>query len=529
MTQLRCIQHYLARAAVATAALMLSVAALPAAESPGDQVTRLRDAGRLDKAADVACEWVSREPGNVTALRACAELGAKVGRYSRAENALRSLLFYCPNDPETLTALGEVLLASGRFQEARGQFEAAIHVAEDPARAYVGLARATVYDSESPGDVLSAAEVALAVAPASAAAQTTMGTALRELGRLDEAIEALKRARQTDPGYAPATFGLGLAWLMQGEDTLMRRAWERFVEMAPFAPATWMLRHGLVLTDVEEVLDRAFDAQYSPDGERIAYRSRGEGGWGIYTIPAQGPPRETRLWATDANLQALAWSPDSSQIALSVLERETGDDGKQQWTRRLYVVPADGGEATMVLEDRYLGEIAWNPATGRIGVRNYVRRQGWSILEIDPESGESERVEGTDGGDVYYAPTWSRDGAMMLAARRSDRLPDGSFQYDLVVGPSDDFGSGHVIHRCESLPRGMTFTPDGAVILYDLPGAVSGRYNTWAVPSDGSREPVLIDHLAGSYVNPSLTPDGAYLLTCRATMLVRVTLAGLPE
>jgi len=515
------------RAAAASAVLLLCVWAGTAADTPEQRIAELCKAGSLREAATVACEWASVEPGSIPALRACAELGGTVGLHARAEEALRSLLFYTPSDPETLVMLGKVLIDRGRYVEAREQFEAAIHLTGTSAAAYAGLARAAIYEAESSGDILSAAEVAVAIAPEYAPAHAAMGAALREVGRLEEAIEALQRAREIDPGDPASAFDLGLTLAMMGEEERAREAWERYVALEPYSPETWLLRNGLIITGIEEVLDRAFDAQYSPDGTRIAYRGRGEGGWGVYTIPAEGEPVETRLWATEANLQSLAWSPDSSQIAVTVMERQQTADGKQEWTRKLLLIPAEGGEAKLVLEDRNLGEVGWNPGTGRIGARSYARRQGYSIVEIDPQTGESTPVAGLSGPSLDLTPTWSRDGSMLLTARRTGPLPDETFAYDLMVGPANDFGSAKAIYRAASQPRGPVFSPDGSVILLGLAGTGSARLNIWAIPADGSRDPVLVDHRGGSYVTPSLSPDGRFLLTSRETMLYRATLSGL--
>jgi len=512
-------------AAIALAALLLCAAGIAAADTYDQQVADLCAAGDMPQAAAVACDWAAAEPGNIDALRRCAELAAAVGRYSRAEDALRSLLFYMPTDPDALVALGDVLLERGDYTGAREQFQAAIHDGGAPGPAYTGLARATVYSAESPGDMLSAAEVAVSVAPDYAPAHVAMGAALRQLGRLDEAMDVLREAQAIDPSLAETTFEMGRTLAMMGERQQAREAWGRYVEMAPYAPQSWLLAHRLLITDTEEISDRAFDARYSPDGSRIAYRARGEGGWGIYTIPTEGDPVETKLWATESNLQTLAWSPDGSRIAVQVLEQQDVD-GKQQWTRKIFLVPADGGDAKLLADDRYLGEIAWNPANGHIGARSYIRRQGHTIVEIDPETGESEQVKGMQRGTIYYAPAWSPDGSTLLAVRRGDQRPDGTFSYDLMVGAAEDFSDARIIYTSDELPRGPTFTPDGSAILYVLTSADEGS-SIWALPVDGSRDPVLVDPMAGRIAAPDISPDGRFLLTTRETMLVRATLAGI--
>lgn len=516
-----------AGAAVAIAALSLCVTTRVSAEEYAERVNDLRAAGNLQEAAAVACEWAAGEPGSTAALHSCAELAAAVGRYSPAEEALRSLLFHTPGDPDVHVALGEVLLQRGLADEAREQFRAAIQAGGEPGPAYTGLARATINDAESPGDMLSAAEVALTVAPDYPGSHAVMGAALRELGRLDEAVNVLRQARENSPGYPRANFELGLTWALMGEETQARRAWERYAQMEPHSPESWLLRHRLLLTETEAITDRAFDAHYSPDGSRIAYRARGEGGWGIYTIPAEGDGPETKLWAEEANVQSFAWSPAGDRIAVMLLQRE-GAGGKQ-WTRKLLLIPADGGgEAEVLLEERNMGEIAWNRGNGRIGVRAHIPRQGHTILQVDPESGESEQVEGLEKGAIHYAPAWSPDGTTMMAARRSMRRPDGSFAYDLVVGPADDFASARVIHRVDGLPRNPTFTPDGSAIVYALPSG-DATFRIWAIPTDGSRDPVLVDRNTGRLATPDISPDGRFLLTTRDTTLVRAALAGTEE
>lgn len=510
-------------------ALLLSTAPAAVAASPAEQIAALVAAGEAIGAAEVACAWAKAEPGNTEALRACADLGFEVGRYRQAEDSIRSLLFYTPNDPELLLMLGEVLLKRGRHAEAREQFEAAIYQGGVMGEAYVGLAKVALLDSEDPGDALSAAEMSVSLAPDHAPAHAMMAAALLEVGRYVQALGALERAREIAPDDARTLYELGLTLSMLGREQDAQEAWRGAVAASPHSAEAWLLRNRLAVAGVEEILDRAFDASYSPDGSRIAYRARGAGGWGVYTIPAESARGEEKLWATEDNIQSLAWSPDGTAIAVSVLARQPGDEGGTQVTRKVVLVPADGGETRELFEDRQLGEFAWHPLSGRLGVRHHQRGEGWRILKLDRETGEQAAITVSDRRRAHHHPSWSRDGSKLLAFRRGEQLPDGSLDYELVIGPADDFANAAVIFVTDQLPRGVTFSADGSVIVFALLDLVDQRINIWALPADGSRDPILVDHRAGPQGSLSLSPDGRYLLTTHGTMLVRATLAGLEE
>src|SRR3982750_2406175 len=60
-----------------------------------------------------------------------------------------------------------------------------------------------------PGPALSALQEAVALDPARAVYRDSLGVVLLQLGRLDQAIEALSKAVEVDPRLADAQFHLG--------------------------------------------------------------------------------------------------------------------------------------------------------------------------------------------------------------------------------------------------------------------------------------------------------------------------------
>lgn len=518
----------------AVVAMVVARAALAQAGGggPAEQVRALVQAGQIGQAAQVARQWAAEEPGNPEALMACAELGERAGLYSAAEEALRGLLFFEPNVPATLTKLGEVLVERGRYREARKQFEAAIHLVDSFVPAFVGLARLERLTSEVPADVLSAAEVAQSVGPQSAGARAAVAGAHLDDGRTALALELIEQALGIDANYAPAWYDKGVAHARLGEASAARAAWQRYLQLEPATAEAWKLRQALVVVSEELLCDRSFYGCYSPDGKLLAYRARGPGGWGVYVRTREPLGPERLLWATEATLQSLDFSPDSRYLLTRVYEKTTVEEGgqqKEQWTFRLYLLPVEGGgEAKAFYEDRWLGEPAWNMATGEVVVRAYQRQKGYVLLSIDPRTGKDRVLEGTDPRVPYESPRWSLDGKLMLVVRRGDTRPDGSAFYELLTGPGDDVSKLRVIFGSEDYIRTPRFSPDGQAVLFNLSlGEQSQRYPTWAVPTDGSREPCLVDPKADSSQPPEMAPDGKYLLAGRAYALHQLRLSGI--
>ncbi len=516
-----------------TCALALVVGARADEAVRSAAIQKLVDAGDIRAAAEAAAAWALEEPGDVEALRVCADLAPRAGLLRAAEDALRSLLFFEPNVPDTLVELGDVFSAQGRYDEARERYQDAIHLNDSFTPAFVGVARLERHISDVPADILSTAEVAVSVGGDSPGAVTALAVAKSATGRRDQALELFSKALEIDDAYAPAWYELGLVHATAGDTEQAREAWTRYVELEPETAEAWKLRHNLIIGGGELLNDRSWYGCYSPDGKQIAYRARGKGGWGIYITPVDAPDQERLLWATESNMKSLSWSPDGKSLLTHIYAKVTvqqNGKSKEQWTYQLTVLPVeDDPQPRIVIQDRWLGDPCWNPLNGNIVARMYVRKVGYVMKSIDPITGTTEEIPGVDRTQPKYTPQWSRDGSHAAYASRSVMQPDGAYSHRILSGPGDDLAKATAIYETIALPRTIRFTPDGSVLLFSQP-LVTGqtrRYPVWAMPADGSREPCVIDDLAGSTTAPEISPDGLYILSGRGYGLWRLPLTGL--
>jgi len=144
---------------------------------------------------------------------------------------------------------------------------------------------------------------------------------------------------------------------------------------------------------------------YSPDGERIAFRSERDSG-GIFVMGSTG---ESVKRLTDFGFDP-AWSPDGKQIVFS------DHLGQDPWSRpgdgHLWLVPSGGGEIRQLTRELDAVQPRWSPGGSRIafwGLRgNSGQRDLWTIPS--DAKGEPVRVSVTDDPAMDWNPVWSPDG-----------------------------------------------------------------------------------------------------------------------
>ena len=151
---------------------------------------------------------------------------------------------------------------------------------------------------------------------------------------------------------------------------------------------------------------------FSPDGERIAFRSE-RGGGGIFVMGSTG---ESVKRLSDFGFDP-AWSPDGSRIVFS------DGDGQNPWSRvttsaQLWVVPASGGEIRPLTKQGDAVQPSWSPHGRRIaywGLRSGSGQRDLWTVPADAATGATP-VAITEDAAVDWNPVWSPDGGRLYFA-----------------------------------------------------------------------------------------------------------------
>jgi dipeptidyl aminopeptidase/acylaminoacyl peptidase len=274
---------------------------------------------------------------------------------------------------------------------------------------------------------------------------------------------------------------------------------------------------------------RDSDPRWSPDGTRIAFTSKREGGVPqLYVMPvAGGEPR--KLTDLKEDVTQPAWSPDGSRIAFAARVRDPEydqvDDKKRAprritrlqfkldnvgWTgdrrQHLFVVPADGSASpTQITSGDFEDEQpVWSPDGKRIAFTS-ARHEDWDttlirdIYVIPAEGGDPVCVTSIDA--TCSAPSWSPDGSRLAFLYQPGVMDDPHHTRIAVISSSG--GERSVL--TESLDRNCApyFTGirepiwEGQdSILFGVEDG--GNVHLYRVPAGGSGQPQPV--IAGDFM-----------------------------
>ncbi len=239
--------------------------------------------------------------------------------------------------------------------------------------------------------------------------------------------------------------------------------------------------------DVGILSMRVEDPQLAPDGKSLVFIERSSGLPQAYITTLRDPsPRPLTDASTfPGGATSPAWAPDGASI---LVESAAGKDPRGAMP--IFSVPILGGEPRLVIE---LGE---NPSYGGDGIILYER--SGSIWTHDLSSSESTRVlSAAETGSVGFGvhPTMDPSGEH-IAFVRSQLGPLGVIELlDRATG------ARRVLVEDRATHTGLTFTPDGAKLLFS--SDISGSANLWSVDVESGSQTRLTSG-TGDDISPSM-------------------------
>ena len=182
-------------------------------------------AGSSGNAAGCYEKALAADPTLIDARRRLADLYWRMGQSADSLAHYDLVLAHAPRDAAIHNARGVVLVDLGRRDEAIVAFGQALAIDDTCTDAHINLAN-ELCDGHGPEKALDHYRYALDHEPLCPDTLANFGHALRQLGRIDEAIETYDRALAEDADHIDAGFGCAVAHLTRGAYTA---GWQRYL------------------------------------------------------------------------------------------------------------------------------------------------------------------------------------------------------------------------------------------------------------------------------------------------------------
>jgi dipeptidyl aminopeptidase/acylaminoacyl peptidase len=309
-------------------------------------------------------------------------------------------------------------------------------------------------------------------------------------------------------------------------------------------------RRALEPSDIFE-LKTVGDPRISPDGAWIAYtvstldKKEDNSDTDIYMVPTEaGPPSRVPVKLTSSKKPETSprWSPDGRYIAFL-----SGRDGKKT---QVYLLDRRGGDAQQITEYKTgASAIAWSPDSSKLallvpdpdpddpnpdadakdkkpkprvitrlqfmrdgeGYLNDVKRHV-HVFDLATKQDVQLTTDKFDDG----APVWSPDGSLIaFSANRTDN-PDANDNTDIFVVEPRAGAKPRAVTTSSASDSSPVFSPDGKSIAYLAGGDPKDIWyatnNLAIVPAAGGAPRLLTSGLDRNVSRPQFTPNGDALL-----------------
>jgi serine/threonine protein kinase len=237
---------------------------------------------------------------------------------------------------------------------------------------------------------------------------------------------------------------------------------------------------------------------FSPDGERIAFRSEREPK-GIYVMGATGenPKRVADLGYSPS------WSPDGKELVIATNHQAVPS---VRSSSELWIVNVESGAKRLVVENVAL-QPAWSPDGKRIAFWYTENRGKRIVATID--AGGGEPVIFADLSNTNWNPVWSPDGKYLYyASDRSGNMAFWRARIDIETGNA--VGEHEIVPTPAKFNRHLAFSRDGKRMVYVQ---TNNQSNIKTAPFDASKEtitaePTWVTRGDFEFTAPELSPDG---------------------
>jgi TolB-like protein/Flp pilus assembly protein TadD len=190
----------------------------------------------FERAVQLDPDYADALAGLCDAHLARYQLGRDAADFNAAEQSCERALELSSSAPSVQVALGNLYQASGRLEDARGQFELALAADPRSADALLGLASNYQLDNR-PADAEANYKRAIQLYPNYWRVATAMGGFLFNSGRFEEALPYYRRVTELVPDDAQAVNGLAAVHYLLGDFAAAADAFARSIAIEPTAEA----------------------------------------------------------------------------------------------------------------------------------------------------------------------------------------------------------------------------------------------------------------------------------------------------
>jgi Tol biopolymer transport system component/serine/threonine protein kinase len=235
--------------------------------------------------------------------------------------------------------------------------------------------------------------------------------------------------------------------------------------------------------------------RFSPDGKQIAFSWDGEKGSnpGIY-VKLLGESNALRL--TSGGDDYPAWSPDGKRIAF---ERQEPHEG-------IYTVSALGGPERKVADIRlgFYSGMSWS-ADGKWILVSRGDRGSSQIVLVPVEGGEVRRLTNPTPPALDRCPDFAPDGHRFAYAGCTGLYSCDVYVQELTPDYTPRGSPRQVTHQAFTI-TGLTWSRDGASLVYSASYVTSTRAYLWRTGLDGRQPPQRLEIAGPNAKAPSFSP-----------------------